>query len=121
MDSKKSMHTPDLYPSIINNKEGSEHLADEFFNRGKHKDIILQSQKENNHGCRNKILKFGGIFKIDGKQASENKSGKNANAAQRCDGDLMNFACIRHVKKLLHVRNIDNYRNRQKSNGEGDR
>src|SRR3979490_3386187 len=118
MDAEKTMHTPDLNPTIIYDQEGGKHLANEFFYRSKYEDVIFQSQKKDDHGSRNKILEFGRIFKIDSEEASKNKSCKNANATQGCNRDMMKFAGIGHFKKFLHVRHINNYGNRQKSYGE---
>src|SRR5450432_369901 len=98
MDSKKSMHTADLYPPIIYDQESGQDLTDEFFYGRKHQDIIFQPQKENDHRGSNKILEFGRIFKIDRQQTAKNKACKNSNPTQRGNGNLMDFARIRHIK-----------------------
>ena len=112
------MHAANLDVPVVDDDKGGEHLADELLNRGDDKDIIFETQEEDDKGCRHKILKVSELIKMKGKQATEDKPCEYTDPAKRCNGRVMDFPGIGHVEQLFHFRHVDNGGNSQEGNGK---
>ncbi len=115
------MHALDLDATLVNDEEGSHYLANEFFYRGDNENIVFEPKEEDNQGGSQEVLDFRRILELDGKQAGNHKTGKDAKPAQRWDGRLVYFTLIGNIEQLLTVCNSNNSRNCQKSDGKGNR
>lgn len=92
------MHTADLDISVVDDDKSGEYLADEFLYRGDDEDIVFQTEKEDDEGCRYKILKISKLIEMDRKKTTENESGKDADPAKGRNRNLVNFSGVGHIE-----------------------
>ncbi|HMI05869.1 MAG TPA: hypothetical protein VK541_25505 [Pedobacter sp.] len=112
------MHATDLDIAVINNDEGCEHLANEFFYRGYYEYVIFETKKENDKSRGNKVLKFRILPEMKGEETAKDKTCKNTQASQWSDGSMMHFTRIGHIKKLFHFSYIYNSWYGKEGNGK---
>jgi hypothetical protein len=75
------VHALDLDAAFINDEEGCQYLADEFFYGGNNEYVVLKAQEENDEGSGHVKLEFRSCAETNGQQAGQNKSCKNAYTA----------------------------------------
>ena len=93
-------------------------MGKEFLISSDSYNIIFETNKKNNHHCRNDVLKPWNGIEIKENQYGDHKAYEYGNSSKRRCGNLMRTTFAGNIDIGFCVGNIDNRRNQHKTNKE---